>query len=71
MNGTVVSGHPTRTTLGNFLRVRALVMFLIKQSKIPSKDYDASIAGDDCWIVLNEEYINDFMKSIRRYTIEG
>jgi len=44
VNGTVFSGHPTRTTLGNTIRVWLIANYLIPNG-IPF------VAGDDAVIV--------------------
>lgn len=45
VKGTVFSGHPTRTTFGNTLRVITFVKFILYLADITN--YHLSVGGDD------------------------
>jgi hypothetical protein len=49
-NGTVFSGHPTRTTLGNSLRVILYIRFIMWKCGITK--YSLWVGGDDVFILL-------------------
>jgi hypothetical protein len=40
LTGTVTSGHPTKTTLGNSLRVGLMAMFLQYEARIPNEEIE-------------------------------
>jgi len=67
LSGTVFSGHPTRTTLGNTLRVHLLVEWVMKNASIKKVNYRHFVAGDDVLIFLNIDYISAFEKSCYTY----
>jgi len=48
--GTVASGHPTRTTLGNSLRVILYNKFILHNAGIT--DFSLSVGGDDTFILI-------------------
>lgn len=56
LSGTVTSGHPTNTTLGNSLRVIIMAMFLRDEAKIPKKYFHVAVQGDDTMITISNRY---------------
>lgn len=58
MHGTVTSGAPTRTTLGNTLRMIILNEFIMSEAKIPKGSYAINIAGDDTLLIIDEMYLS-------------
>lgn len=52
LNGTVTSGHPTRTTFGNTLRVIKYYMFIFDELGIVH--YSMFVGGDDFFCILTE-----------------
>lgn len=50
MEGTVFTGHPTLTTLGNTLRTICYAKYVSFKTKIPTA---LMAAGDDCVVFLN------------------
>lgn len=54
IRGTTFSGHPTRTTLGNTMRVSFYTRFILSRAEI--NDYKLWVAGDDVclWIKRND-----------------
>lgn len=50
IHGTVSSGHPTRTTFGNTLRVIHYYKFILNEANI--KHYRMYVGGDDFFIML-------------------
>lgn len=53
-NGTVFSGHPTRTTLGNTIRVILYLKFTLALANIPKSAYKLYVGGDDTFLLLEE-----------------
>jgi len=51
--GTVTSGHPTRTTFGNTLRVILYYQFIFDELGI--KYYSFFVGGDDFYCILTEK----------------
>lgn len=43
LTGTVTSGHPTNTTLGNSLRVIIMAMFLRDEARIPKNYFHVAV----------------------------
>lgn len=60
MKGTVFSGHPTRTTLFNTLRVLSYAHFVAYVAGIPRNEYLPHAAGDDLCVVINKKYLKRF-----------
>lgn len=55
INGTVTSGHPTRTTFGNTLRVILMYQYIFSVSGISR--YRMYVGGDDFYaILLDKDY---------------
>jgi hypothetical protein len=52
-SGTVFSGHPTRTTLGNSLRVILYFRFMLWKARVPITNYKLYIGGDDSFLLLD------------------
>lgn len=52
------SGHPTRTTLGNSLRVMLYNLYMFEKAGI--KKYSLSVGGDDTFIILEKEDLAKF-----------
>lgn len=57
VHGTTLSGHPTRTTLGNTLRVSAYVEYICIKANIPKTALHVNVAGDDVLIFIEKEYL--------------
>lgn len=53
INGTVTSGHPTRTTFGNTLRVILYYEFIFYELGI--QNYSMFVGGDDFFCILTKE----------------
>jgi len=51
LHGTVFSGHPTRTTFGNSLRVILYKRYIMHKAGIT--DYLLYVVGDDCLLVFD------------------
>lgn len=51
-DGTVFSGHPTRTTLGNSLRVILYILFVLHNARITCSHFRLYIGGDDSFLLL-------------------
>jgi hypothetical protein len=68
ITGTTFSGHPTRTTLGNSLRVYSYVNFIAKRARITIAPL---IAGDDVICFVSKKDIPAFKKSFDRVYIDG
>lgn len=60
MVGTVFSGHPTRTTFGNTLRVLSYAHFCRHLARIPKTDIKIHASGDDLLIFLERKHLNKF-----------
>ncbi len=56
--GTVFSGHPTRTTLGNSLRVMLYNLYMLHCAGITQ--YSLSVGGDDTFILVEERDLPSF-----------
>jgi len=53
INGTVTSGHPTRTTFGNTLRVILYYEFIFSELNITH--YSMFVGGDDWFCIMTEK----------------
>lgn len=53
LNGTVFSGHPTRTTFGNSVRVYLYTDYIMHLAKI--KNYKIWVCGDDMLAIIEKE----------------
>lgn len=62
MKGTVFSGHPTRTTLFNTLRVISYARFIAHLAAIPKHEFRIYAAGDDICVILNRKYLAAFKR---------
>jgi len=51
LNGTVTSGHPTRTTFGNTMRVSLYWMYLFSEQMV--RNYSMFVGGDDFFAIVN------------------
>jgi len=60
LHGTVASGHPTRTTLGNSLRVILYNKFMLHYAKIDK--FSLSVGGDDTFLLIEKEQRYAFEK---------
>jgi len=58
INGTVFSGHPTRTTLGNSLRVILYNLFMFHLAGITK--FSLSVGGDDTFILIEDKDLARF-----------
>lgn len=54
ITGTTFTGHPTRTTFGNSLRVALYVKFALRT--IPKNLWRVFISGDDILVAVNKEH---------------
>lgn len=59
IRGTTFTGHPTRTTFGNTLRMRAYVSLIIKKLAYKTKILKWH-AGDDVLIYMSRRFVNEF-----------
>lgn len=69
LRGTVFSGHPTRTTWGNTLRVLSYAHFIKFLAKVPDQDICIFAAGDDMLIFMEEKHIESFYAQYKRVYI--
>jgi hypothetical protein len=65
--GTTFSGHPTRTTLGNTLRVIFYHLFALYKTGVPFDSllnlnpiFGLAVSGDDSAGSLQDSYLNKF-----------
>lgn len=65
IKGTVTSGHPTRTTFGNTLRVIHYYKFIFSELNI--KHYRMFVGGDDFYCILLEPDAFKLQDNIYRY----
>jgi hypothetical protein len=71
IQGTTFSGHPTRTTFGNSLRVMTYVRFAMSLGRISNDDFRLFVSGDDVLLLLKKQVAQPALKSLRRvYTEE-
>lgn len=69
VDGTVMSGHPTRTTLGNSLRVWSMMEFFIKMAGITDRNLiKYFVAGDDLLIFVSGSVKNSLLQVMTYYT---
>jgi len=59
---TVFSGHPSRTTLGNTLRVIGYASYWMHISGVPKTGYRLWVSGDDVLMRINDKYITPKLK---------
>lgn len=71
IKGTVFSGHATRTTLGNSLRVILYARFIMHKAQIPKTAYRLYVAGDDVVLALTKKYITAFKTEFEKVYING
>ena len=60
INGTVFSGHPTRTTLGNTLRVLSYAWYIAHLAQVPESKIKIHAAGDDMLIFIERDVVKRF-----------
>jgi hypothetical protein len=70
--GTVYSGHPFRTTLGNSVRISLVLLTICRLAGIPTvhiEGYGATIfqSGDDTMVIMDEEYAPAFEATRRLF----
>jgi len=58
MKGTVFSGHPTRTTFGNTMRVSYYMKFTMYKANIIK--YSLFVCGDDTLIIMEAREVDLF-----------
>jgi hypothetical protein len=58
--GTVFSGHPTRTTFGNSMRVALYILFTTYAARIPSNHFAFFVGGDDVQVFVSRRYFARF-----------
>jgi len=61
LHGTVYSGHPTRTTFGNSLRVFLYTDFIMKRAGITK--YRIWVCGDDMLMLMEKRDAEIFQQS--------
>jgi len=69
LRGTVFSGHPTRTTWGNTLRVLSYAHFIKYLAKIPDNEIYIFAAGDDMLIFMERKHQEVFYLNYRKVYI--
>ena len=62
--GTVYSGHPTRTTFGNTIRLIALIKFLKHKIRLKKTDFDYLVSGDDTLFIVSKEKYRHLMDNL-------
>ncbi len=65
INGTVTSGHPTRTTFGNTLRVIAYYEFIFEELGI--QHYKFFVGGDDFYCIMLEKDVELLNRNVFKY----
>lgn len=65
INGTVTSGHPTRTTFGNTLRVILYYEFIFYELGITN--FSMFVGGDDFYCILTERDAKMLHNHIHKY----
>jgi hypothetical protein len=60
LHGTVYSGHPTRTTFGNSVRVYLYTDYIMHRAGI--KDYKIWVCGDDMLMVMERADVEAFTR---------
>lgn len=71
IKGTTLSGHPTRTTLGNSLKVLSYAKYILANSYIPDNQYKIFVSGDDVIMFLERNHEPHFTKKFGTYYING
>jgi len=66
IKGTTFTGHPTRTTLGNTLRMMFYTLFIAYKAGVP---ITACHAGDDVVVILDKCNVEKFKKVISVYAL--
>jgi len=61
LHGTVYSGHPTRTTFGNSVRVYLYTDYIMKRAGIT--EYKIWVCGDDMLMIMESDDVAAFNKS--------
>jgi len=65
----VFSGHPTRTTWGNTLRVLSYIKFIARNIE---QKYCIFVSGDDAAIIIPRIYLQSFLINLHKsYSIES
>jgi len=69
LDGTTFSGHPTRTTFGNTVRVMLYIAYVAHRAGIKQiwkmKDFVFFVSGDDSIIKLKNNLVRAFSRSFR------
>lgn len=65
--GTVFSGHPTRTTFGNTLRVVVYNKFVLYKAGCPERNYKLHVNGDDTLLMFSKLYKQLIIDSFNKY----
>jgi hypothetical protein len=65
IHGTVTSGHPTRTTFGNSLRVILYWKFIFHELNIT--DYEMFVGGDDFQSFILEKDLSILTSNVHKY----
>lgn len=58
ITGTVPSGSPHRTTLGNSMRTLLILKFLAHQAAVPATAIQYAVQGDDSIIFISKQYLH-------------
>lgn len=75
INGTVTSGHPTRTTFGNTLRVSLYYQYLFDREGVTN--YSMFVGGDDFFAIVNDKDLPSIRRGVaklfsaKKYGIHG
>ncbi len=64
IRGTTFTGHPTRTTLGNTLRMMFYTRFI---AFIAGVYIEACHAGDDVVVIIEREDVKKFLDAMKKY----
>lgn len=68
---TVYSGHPSRTTFGNSIRVMSLFRTVQRRCGIPDTAFVPFVAGDDGLVVISGRFVRQFLRELARITTTG
>ena len=58
LKGTVTSGHPTKTTLFNSMRMDLMARYICWKAGIPECSYVFFVQCDDSLLFLEEQYLD-------------
>jgi hypothetical protein len=61
LTGTTFSGHATRTTFGNTLRVISYAEYILEKAGVPKDAYRLFVAGDDVSLTICKKFVPQFL----------